>query len=130
MILDSSSLEVQAVSKKDDYFKKIKKTVNQTMKSFFIREKIITCLIIIKELTQVVDTVISAINVGKYGILLPQILTPNILGETIKGFENLHKTKYQLDNDEENYQHLIDNRKIGLAIIKGLFAHIFRILVL
>ena len=51
---------------------------------------------------------INAINDGKRGIIHPQILTPAMLKETIKDFENNQRTRYHFDNSEENYQHIID----------------------
>ena len=41
---------------------------------------------------------INAINDGKHGIIHPQILTPAMLKETIKEFENNQRTRYHFDN--------------------------------
>ena len=84
----------------------------------------------IDETNEDIDMAITAINDGKHGIVHPQILTPKILKDTIKDFEEHHRTRYNFDNEEENYQHIIDRRQVSVAVIKGLLTYVIEFPVL
>ena len=77
-----------------------------------------------------IHMVINVINDEKHGIVHPRILTPKILKDTIKDFEEYYRTRYHFDNEEENYQHIVDISQVSVTVTKGLFTYIIKIPVL
>lgn len=130
LILDSSSTNGKITEKERDLAINMGTSVNRNSRDSYINSKLFTAAIMIDETTEDINTAIDAIADGKHGIPHPQILTPAILKQTIQDFENSHRTRYHLDNDEENYQHLLDISEIKVAIIKGLFTYVIQIPIL
>ena len=60
------------------------------------------------ELSEDIDTAINAINDGRHGIVHPQILTPRILEDTIKEFEEKQRMRYHFENSDDIYQYILD----------------------
>ena len=134
LILDSSSVDHDLVRHLGDYerdsAKNISVGLNRAAKDSFVNSKLLLASIMIDETNEDIDMAINAINDGKHGIVHPQILTPKILKDTIKDFEERHRTRYHFDNEEENYQHIIDISQVSVAVIKGLFTYVIEIPVL
>ena len=86
--------------------------------------------LLIDEMDDDVNLAINAINDGKHGVVHPQILTPKILKSAIEEFEKKHRTRHHFNNDESNYQHLIDISKLTVAVVQGLFTYVLDIPVL
>lgn len=133
-LLDSSSADYKGLinrfNEEEETALKLTKSVNNNTKSNFINTKLVMGALLIDELNEDIDVAINAINDGKHGIIHPQILTPHILRKTIDEFETKHRTRYHLDNTEDNYQHIIDISNIQVAIIQGLFTYVVKIPVL
>ena len=72
-------------------------SLNNNTRNLFIASEVITCGIMIEELQEDINTMIIAINDGKHGIIHPQILTPQMLIDSINEFETVHRTKYHFD---------------------------------
>ena len=81
----------------------------------------------IDENNEDIDTAINSINDGKHGVVHPQLLTPKILKETTREFEERQRTRYHFNAAESNYQYIIDISQLSVAIIKGLFTYIVSI---
>ena len=82
----------------------------------FIDNKLLVAALMIDETSEDVDTAINAISDGKHGFVHPQILSPTILKNTIKEFEEKQRTRFHFDKDERNYQHIIDISQLSVAI--------------
>ena len=95
--------------------------INKAAQENFINSKLVVAAILIDKINEDIDMAINAINDGKHGIIHPQILTPAMLKETIKDFENNQRTRYHFDNSEENYQHIINISTLSVAAIRGIF---------
>ena len=95
--------------------------INKAAQENFINSKLVVAAILIDKINEDIDMAINAINDRKHGIIHPQILTPAMLKETIKDFENNQRTRYHFDNSEENYQHIINISTLSVAAIRGIF---------
>ena len=134
MLLDTSSADYKGlltrVNEDSKTANKLKSIVNDNMKNNFVNTKLVIATLMIDELNEDLDTAINAINDGKHGIVHPQILTPEILKETINEFEATYRMKYHFDNTEDNYQHIISISTIQVAIIRQLLTYIVKIPIL
>lgn len=134
LLLDSSSYDYRALNGQLETEKTIAKQlqegVNNNAKDTFVNNKLLIATLLIDELSEDIDTAINAINDGKHGIVHPQVLTPKTLKDTIAEFEDKQRTRYYLDNNEENYQHVLDTSQVNVAVIKGLFTYIIGIPIL
>ena len=82
--------------------------LNSISRDSFVNSKLMLAAVLIDKTNEDINTAINSISDGKHGIVHPQILTPTVLKETIREFENKQRTRYHFDVDEENYQHTID----------------------
>ena len=134
MILDSSSINHEELLKdrmeEHDLATEMSRKSNSSMQGNFINDKLIIAAIMIDETSEDINTAINAINDGKQGIVHQQILTPIILKNTIQEFENTKRTRFHFNNDESNYQHIIDISQLSVALIKGLFTYILEITII
>jgi hypothetical protein len=134
LLLDSSSHDYQSLNKQAETERHIAKQlqdgVNENTRNIFVNNKLLVATLMIDELSEDIDTAINAINNGRHGIVHPQILTPNILKETIKEFEEKQRTRYHFDNSEDNYQHILDISQTNIAIVRGLLTYIVKIPIL
>ena len=131
LILDSSSVDHDLVRYYErDSAENISVGLNLAAKDSLVNSKLLLASIMIDERNENIDMTINAINDGKHGIVYPQILTPKILKDTIKDFEEHHRTRYHFNNEEENCQHIIDISQVSVAVIKGLFTYVIEIAVL
>lgn len=134
MILDSSSQDYKFLENKlvadYDILNQMKAEINNNKKSLFIQQKLLIAETLIEEMNDDIDLAISSINLGKHGIINPQILTPRMLHETIDGFEKEFRTKYHIESDERNYQHIIDISEITTIIKNHHLVYIIKIPIL
>lgn len=134
MILDSSSTSYQMSLAQEDKERSIARNlstgINKNLQENYINSKLLLITLLIDELNEDIDTLMNAINSGKHGIVHPQILTPTILKDTIKEFENIKRTRYHFDNTEDNYQHLIDISTLTAVARKGNLIYIIKLPIL
>ena len=116
LILDSSSRDYKnlkgKVNAESDTLKNLGFGVNANTLNNFVNSKLMLATLLIDEMDDDVNIAINAINVGKDGVVHPQILKPKILKSAVEEFEKKHRTRHHFDNDESNYQHLIDISKL------------------
>ena len=67
--------------------------INKATQENFINSKLLVAAVLIDEINEDIHMETNAINDGKHGIIHPQILTPAMLKETIKEFENSQRTR-------------------------------------
>ena len=104
--------------------------VNAISRDSFVNSKLAIAAIMIDETNEDIGTAINSINDGKHGVVHPQLLTPKILKETIREFEERQRTRYHFDAEENNYRHIIDSSQLSVAIIKVLFTYVVSILII
>lgn len=134
IILDSSSTDYKnlrgKINAESNALRNLGTGVNANTLNTFVNSKLMLATLLIDEMVDDINTAINAINDGKHGVVHPQILTPKILKSAIGEFEENHRTRHHFDNDESNYQHLIDISKLTVAVVQGLFTYILDIPVL
>ena len=134
LILDSSSTDYKNLRGKlnaeSETLRNLGSGVNANTLNNFVNSKLMLATLLTDEMDDDVNTAINAINDCKHGVVHPQILIPKILKSAIGEFEKKHRTHHHFDNDESNYQHLIDIIKLTVAVVQGLFTYILDIPVL
>lgn len=134
LLLDSSSHDYRSLNEQVTADRMIAQQLqdgmNNNTRDIYVSNKLLIATLLIDELSEDIDTAISAINDGRHGIVHPQILTPKILKETIMEFETAQRIRYHLDSSENNYQHILDISQTNIAIIKGLFTYVINIPIL
>ena len=101
--------------------------VNAISRDSFVNSKLEIALIMIDETNEDIDTEINSIDYGKHRVVHPQLLTPKILKETIREFEERQRIRCHFDAEESNYQHIFEISQLSVAIIKGLFTYVVSI---
>ena len=98
LILDSSSKNQESLMLQENQERAIARNlsngINKATQENFINSKLVVTAILIDEINEDIDMAINAIYDGKHGIIYSQILTPAMLKETIKDFENNQRTNY------------------------------------
>ena len=134
LILDSSSTNHESLMLQENQERAIARNssngINKAIQENFINSKLVLAAVLINEINEDINMAINAINDGKHGIIHPQILTPAMLKETIKEFENNQRTRYNFNNSEDNFQNIIDISTLSVVIIGGLFTYILEIPIL
>ena len=135
MLLDSSSVNYKVLlnqfNKEAKATHGLKNIINENTKSGFVNAKLVICTLLNEdELNEDIDIAINAINDGKQGIIQPQILTPELLRETISEFETVNRQRYHFENTEDNYQNIVDISTIQIAVIQRLLTYIVKIPIL
>ena len=120
LILDSSSVNHRELLNNQIMDRKLARNLRKGFHTIaqdsFIDNKLLVAALMIDETSEDVDTAINAISDGKHGFVDPQILSPTILKNTIKEFEEKQRTRFHFDKDERNYQHIIDISQLSVAI--------------
>ena len=131
LILDSPSLDHEELlntqNQENNLARNLSNGFNTLSRDSFVNSKLVLTSVLIDETNEDIDTAINSTNDGKHGIIHPQILTPAMLKEKIKEFETLQRTRYHLDAEKDNYQHIIDISILLVAVIKGLFTYVLEI---
>ena len=134
LILDSSLTNHESLMLQENQERAIARNssngINKAIQENFINSKLVLAAVLINEINEDINMAINAINDGKHGIIHPQILTPAMLKETIKEFENNQRTRYNFNNSEDNFQNIIDISTLSVVIIGGLFTYILEIPIL
>ena len=107
ILLDSSSVKYGRLAlllkSENRQAGELQGSLKKNTRNLFIASKIVTCRIIIKELQEDINTLITAINDGKHVIIHPQVLTPQKLINTINEFETVHRTRYHFHVNPRSY---------------------------
>ena len=131
LIMDSSSVNHKELLNNQNSERKLSGNlsigVNTISRDSFVNSKLVIATIMIDETNGDIDTAINSINDGKHEVVHTQLLTPKILRETIREFEERQRTRYHFDVEESNYQHINDISQLSVAIIKGLFTYVVSI---
>lgn len=62
-----------------------------------LQNKMVVIGILMSEMSEDITATLTAINMGKHGIIDPTIITPTILKTTIMDFENIYRTRYYFE---------------------------------
>ena len=131
LILDSSSVNLKELLNYQNSERQLAGNLciglNTISRDYFVNSKLVMAAFMIDEINEDIDTAMVSINNGKHGAVHPQILTPKILEETIREFEETQRTRYHFDAEESNYQHIIDISQLSVAVIKRLFTFVVSI---